>query len=111
MPAICVSGNKSDHVCPFVAFKNLLDARALASSAADVIPISLGVPVLPLVATSREISDFTDFEEVGPHPRAGPTFARACISALTFSARARVGSRLRTSRCEDVSIARVGYRV
>ena len=111
MPAICVSGNNSDHVCPFVAFRYLLDARALASSAAEVIPISFGAPVLPLVATSSEISDLTDLEEVGPHPRAGPTCARACFSALTFSARARVGSRLRTSRCEDVSIARVGYRV
>jgi hypothetical protein len=42
--------------------RNLLDAVALASSADEVIAISFGVPVLPLVATSSEISDRTDVE-------------------------------------------------
>jgi hypothetical protein len=59
---MCVSGNKSDHVSPVDAPRYLLDARALAKSAADVIPISFGVPVLPLVAIRSEISDRTDVD-------------------------------------------------
>jgi hypothetical protein len=39
-----------------------LDALALANSAEDEIAISFGAPVLPLVATSSEISDRTDVE-------------------------------------------------
>jgi hypothetical protein len=47
---------------PLDALRNLLDAVALASSADEVIAISFGFPVLPLVATSSEISDRTDVE-------------------------------------------------
>jgi hypothetical protein len=62
MPAIWVNGNNRDHVSPLDALRNLLDAVALRSSAAEVSAISFGVPVLPLVATSSETSDRTDLE-------------------------------------------------
>jgi hypothetical protein len=62
MPAIWVNGNNRDHVSPLEALRNLLDAVALAMRAEEVSAISLGVPVLPLVATRSEISDRTDVE-------------------------------------------------
>jgi hypothetical protein len=89
---------------------NLLEARADEISAVDVSKTSLEAPVVPEVpiATAALLGAYSD--EISPKPRVGPSATRAAVISPANWEISHAGLTRRIIRCDEVSIATVGYR-
>ena len=95
---------------PGLAPKNLLEARADEINAVEVSKTSLDAPVVPDVpiATAAWLGACSD--EISPKPRVGPSPTRAAVISLASWEISHAGLTRRIFRCDEVSIATVGYR-
>lgn len=89
---------------------NLLEARADEMSAVEVSKTSLDEPVVPDVpiATAALLGAYSDV--IAPKPRVGPSPTSAAVISLARSEISHAGLTRRIFRCDEVSIATVGYR-
>ena len=87
-----------------------MDAFADEISADDVSRTSLDVPVVPDVpiATAALLGAYSD--EISPKPRVGPSPTSAAVISPANWEISHEGLTRRIFRCDEVSIAAVGYR-
>jgi hypothetical protein len=102
-------------VWPDCAPINLFEARAEESSAVDVSKTSLDVPVVPDVPIATAALLGANSDEISPKPRVGPSPTSAAVISLasweiSHAGLSHAGLTRRIFRCDEVSIATVGYR-
>ena len=95
---------------PGFAPTNALEARADEIKACDDKKISLGAPVVPEVPITTAACVGPNSELTSPNPRVGPLPARAAVMSLAKRGVSHAGLTRRIFRCDELSIAVVGYR-
>ena len=71
---------------------------------------SLAVPVVPDVPIAMAASCGAYSDEISPKPRVGPSPTSAAVISLASWEISHAGLTRRIFRCDEVSIATVGYR-
>ena len=87
------------------------DACADAIKFSRVNATSLLMPVLPLVPTTIAIFFGATTDEISPKPKAGPVPTRAAVICAANCVISLAGLACIRFRCDDMSIAAVGYRL